>query len=815
LWKFCKSYTDAQTVCEINSKGGNLAVFAAYKENNYCVWPVDKERPELFVFRPSLATRYIQDSKKKRKEHSAKFKENGELVDVTVYNYCEYAPFFRESGDVNRNAILLENFLKPIWFVNDQEKTQHPILINSQLEMLAFWLLVLEADLKEHFTLQSNESFLTVKVILDPRFKPEMRAHDIPPEQPLEKINIPVLINGSDITVTIPVDLIVWYAKPDNQGERHVIFHFLNTILECKNKNKAAKLRKIIDQRIPIGIAKMSSILGNANNIQLENRNLPAYRKVQSHDISEIQINLTRTYDVKLDKSHLQTKESRKKVCSDIATILHKNLIDELKKYDGMLLLPMLLNYHEACVQQRAIKLLDRPARIALFGADSIFILNEQIKENDRTKVALSIRCIVEQMVAHNMVEGTKEPNFDDNDRLIAIMSELIAWASLSDGIHLGMYDPEVKLLSCGRVDVDYLSINSAMSSFNFNRTQIELDQYDSNYVDLFKIPSLENADEKSPEVAEIENAFTEEYGINFLRLHDFLTDLVELVRSNNSSTISIDEEILFEKLKETKLKWSDAEIRAALDFFVLIQGWEIDKPPVGYRNKDTYPWHYNRALSFIRRPIAKLVKNDRIYYTWSYRHLYAAFENICSLIFEGIFWSPTNGPVSKLVKKYADRKGDDFRKRVYLWLKENSKLEIFEKEIEIRPGAKLNSSRPLGDIDVFAIDHIDKRIFCLECKNTSESKSVHDFKSDIDQYVKTGGKEYVRKHADRDSWLKTNQEMLKAYVENPEIYEIVSIIITAFDIPLSYMNISSLPILSFPRLKLEGIKVFETFMKR
>ncbi|MBL7893862.1 MAG: hypothetical protein JNK50_01120 [Bacteroidia bacterium] len=813
LWKFAKSYTEAITLSRINSKGGNLAVFAGYLQNNCCIWPEDEIRPDIIDFRPLLATRYIERSNERRKEHKAKFRIDGEQKEISVYNYCDYAPFYREVEDTDRNTILLEEFLSPIWFTNDQEETQHSQLISSQLEMLAFWIHVLEPDLKENFTLSINDTPIIVKVIIDSRFKPEMRPRDILPEKSLDKIQIPITINGSDVEITIPLEMANWYSKSDNQGERHVVFHFLNSILNSKKGNKAEVLKVIIDERIPIGIAKMSSMLGNAKNILMESRHMTSYRKVQPHDVSEIQINLTRAYGIKVDDTLLKTKEGRKKICRDIAAALHGKLIKDLKEYDGMHLLPVLLNYHEACVREKAIKQLDRPARVALFGADAAVIYKEHMEENERTKTALTVRCLVEQIVAYNMVEGDKLPNFDDIDKLIALMSELISWANLSDGIHLDLYDPEMKLLPCGRIDVDYPSINSTMFTFGINRTQIELDQYDSGYVDLFTMTTIEKGDEYSPEVKEVEDAFFAELGMSFLRLHDFLTDLVELVRRNNSSTISIDEEILYEELRKTKFNWTDSEIRTALDYFVLLQGWQIDNPPKGYRKTDTRPWYYNRALSFNRRPIAKLVKGGRTYYTWSYRHLYASFENIYVLMTEGILWNPSNGSISQLVKKYADRKGDEFRGSVLYWLKKNSGFEVFEEEVDIKPGAKLNAKENEGDIDILMVDHTQKVVYSLECKNTAESKSVHDFKADLDKYIEPGGKEYIRKHVDRDAWLKSNIKMLNVYVKNVETYQILSVVITAFDIPLSYSNLSPLPIISFPRLKIEGIDALKELL--
>lgn len=813
LWKFAKAYTELMGICDIQTERGNLDVFAWYKQNHHSLKKSDTEQPDVMIFKSSFSKDYIKRLKDDRNEHEVDFPFRNNHKKVTVFNYFEHAPIYRQVGDVYRGPILLEDFIIPIWFTNDQYDTLPPPLINPQLEMFAFWLLVLNDHLRENFVIDGNSKTLIVKVIIGDGFKPELRPRDIPNEIPLNEIKIPIVKDGSEVSITIPIELAVWYSKSDNQGERWAAFNLLKSILKAKSGDTDQQLWKIISEQIPIGPAKMASMLGNANNIQLETRALPQYRKLQQHDLSEIQYNLTRSFGIQVEPDDFASKDKKNKLCVKIAGVLHDHLIKELKAYDGMKLLPQLIAYNEACTQEKAIKKLDRPARIALFGADPVFLTKEFFDEQERTKTGLAIRCLIELIVAYNMVDGTKTPNDEDGDYLIALMYEMISWANLADGIHHGVYDPPMKLLKCGRIDVDYSSINSKMYSFGFTRTEIELDQYDQGYDDLFKAPSIDNIDVNSPDIKEVENAFSREWGISFLRLNDFINDLINLPRLYTVSVFATDEKLLYEELKKTKFNWTDSEINSTLNALTLIQGWKISHPPTGYRPKDTKPWHYNRALSFLRRPIAKLIKDERIFYIWGYRHLDAAFENMTVLLLDGILWNPGDGPLTKLNSKFADKKGDEFRFRVHAWLKSNSDFEIRGEEIDMKPKAKLDPGKDLGDIDIFAIDHSKKIIFSLECKNTSESKSVHDFKTDLEQYSESKGKRYIEKHLNRHNWLKENKSKLEVYVKDSESYEIVSVIVTAFEVPFTYMEQSQLPMISYPRLKLEGVRALQNLI--
>ncbi|MEO5643966.1 MAG: hypothetical protein ABIQ40_20310 [Bacteroidia bacterium] len=810
LWKFAKNHTEVFHECEIVNLGGMLDLFVLYLGNEYTLWPVNEERPEEIRIMPGCSSSYSQYSIQKRDEHLAPFPTENDIIYKPVYNHSEYAPFYMEVWDSIPSPILLEDFPISIWFLNDQKDTQHEQLINMHLEMLAFWLWKLGAHVKQYFDNYDRKQPLVVKVVFESRFKKEMRPSEIP-ELLLEQIIIPISGKHPEITIIIPLELAHWYAKPHNAGESYVIWNFLQHIIQDgTEQNAKMNLKKIIDQVIPLGPAKMASMLGT-NNIILEARYLPAFRPIQQYDTSFIKINLIRLYNVSVNPEDLLSNESKKNLCTDIGEKLFKSLCEKLKSFELHELLPFLLGFHEACVQQKAIRILDLPARIACLGSFNEQVTTLMIKEQDRVKTALALRCLIELIVAYDPMPGKRSPNFDEIDEMIAMMYEVISWRTLSDGIHLGLYDPDITLLACGRIGVDYSNMNSSFVPFTNARANIELNQYNKNYESLFESP-IENIDERmSPETTEIEQAFITDWGVGLVRLNDFAIDLVNLVRRSNVSVIGIEEKDLRIELKKTKFNWNDIEITSALKVLSLVSGWDIDAPPPGYRLQDTHPWHYRRPLSFLRKPIARLVKDDKVFYYWSYRHLFASIDNIVFMLFEGTLWVPEEGAINKLVAKVRDKKGGKFRNHVVQWLKENTSLEVIPYEIKIRPGARLNAHKNLGDIDIMVVDHEHKIIFCIECKNTVDSRSVHEIKTEIDKYIgRKEGDGLIQKHVNRYAWLKSNQTSLEFLVANAEEYLIKALMLTYEEIPLPHIKKGSLPmdIISFERLKIEGIEL-------
>lgn len=809
LWKFAKSHREVAIECELKSLGGMLDVFACYKDNNCSLWPVGKMRPELIAFMPGYSHRYIKASVLKRDEHLASFVYGDQLASVLVYNYCSYAPFYAIVDDPIPTTLLLENFQRPIWILNDQIETQHPAFISSHLEMLAFHMQKFQPYLKDYIADGNSPYPLTIKVVFDDRYKMEMRPGDVP-IVPLTEINIPTKVITEGISLFITIELAHWYAQPDNGGERLLISALLNAIaLIYPDLKKDSELATIVDKIIPKSPSKYITILGNANNIQLETRYLPAFRPIQLYDVSHIKENLSRSYGILVDQKDLLTKEGKKALCNQIAESLYKTLLEKLLFFDQEELLLFLIGLNEACVQKRAIRTLDLPAKMAAFSNIRTEIVSLFHEEQERAKTALAVRCLIEMISANDSHNGDVQPNIDEIDELIALMYEMIEWAWLSDGIQMGLQDPWIELLSCGRIQVDYSSLNFNLIPFAMSKSDIEVNLYVNEYENIFSEPDVDLSLYSSPEVEKFDKAFVSSWGIGLFRLQDFIIELSNFTRQHNGSVVGIDKTILLEKLKQTKFNWRDEEMEAALDILTLETGWRIGKAPVGMKNTDTYPWYYNRTLSFLRRPIAKLTRHNEIAYYWSYRHLFASFDNLLSLLFSGRLQVAEGTELSGLIQEIRTKKGKEFRNAVAAWLADTGFLEVIPYEVPIKPGANLNADKDLGDIDILVVDRAHSIIYSVECKNTVDSRTVHEVKTELDKYLGRGGNPgMIQKHVERDKWLKENMAALSFYVLSPEFFTMKSIIVTSEETPLAYIKKDELPLplVSFPKLKNVGI---------
>jgi hypothetical protein len=113
-------------------------------------------------------------------------------------------------------------------------------------------------------------------------------------------------------------------------------------------------------------------------------------------------------------------------------------------------------------------------------------------------------------------------------------------------------------------------------------------------------------------------------------------------------------------------------------------------------------------------------------------------------------------------------------------------------------------------------IDHDEKAIYSLECKNANGARNIHEMKLEIDGYLgrrPDDPEAKINKHLRRHQWLETNKAALASFVSDPASYQLRSVVLTADELSLTYLKSRAipLPIKSFIFLRKVGI----TYLKR
>lgn len=820
LWKFVKAYRIASDKTRFFPMTEILDAYVIFNENSGSFLPTDDAPPDSMVIAMGTSSDFDRTVFQKRDEHAVPIVQNGELGHTPVVRHKQFAPIYREREKLKTVRLVIESFSFPVWVINRQAKDKYQRkLINDYTEAFIFWLFKLSPFIKEYVN-QVELNSLEIEIELDTKLI-EIEPLEIKEIQP-ESIHIKTSVSEDRILLEVPYDIIHLLFLPDNQGERtmmRALFEPLNQLI-TKNRGEIIsedEITHIIDQAIPLGNAKMLLFADSSRNIKLDARFLIPARHILETETSYILDNLVSYMNLedKIPES-INTAKEKNELCNKIVSGLVKRVTDRLKEFDAFEVLKWLLNYNESSIQEREFQKIHIPAKIACFSDFPTELTVFKKKSGEQTSTGLSIRCLIE-FVAANPQWGSRSMNIDELDELLALMNEVVVWGMIADSINLKMDDPEMGLLPSGRIGVDYAFFSKSLEPFSNAKIETSLYNMVENFPDNLNIKIQEASVESTLEKEVTNDAFTDEFGISLSDIMKLKGTLAKITMNAEDSILLIEETNLEKTLSDKLSDMTKGTISVGLELLSLKGRSNIGKAPEGFEQNDIYPWKYNRALSFRRKPLVKVLnpKDGKIYYSFGFRHLIESAEYLESLLRTGRLKSKDGGKLNALLSKVNKEKGDNFRDFAKEWIKANTPFEVTDYEVEIDVDGHLISDKNLGDIDIFAVDKMTKTIYSIECKNTVGARSIHEMKTEMDNYLgRDGGPGMIEKHVIRDKWLKENVEQLKKFTKlnEEESINVKSLVLTSKDIPTTYLASGRLPLpmISFPKLKREGLSLIQ-----
>ncbi len=818
LWKFAKCYSRTNELARVMAMGGAMDAYAIYRENHGSLLHSDEENPlgGMFMIVNGSSDDFRREVQKQQHEHAVPIFYKGKIANAKVIRYKDYAPIYIEREVSNAFQIVIENYKMPIWLTNPQTKAAEESWGTYTCEAVAFWLNKMEALLAPYLNEQKLIQFEIEIQVADELMKAEQF---IIKEVALDDIKIASEIVPPVIRITIPFDYIYAVMLSDNSADKILMKAVLKGITDyIKASGNATELNSdIIDGIIfqalqPTG-AKMLLFSDASSNIKMDDRNLPPMRYIHDTDVSYVLDNLVsylpQGYVV---PNNIPDKKDKIQLCDDIVTALIDQITNKLASFDGARLLEWLIKLNEKCIQLREFREIVIPAKIACFSDFQTEV--EQLLDSEKNIVitAHAIRTLIE-FVSLNIPKGTKWPNFDDVDELLALTNQLTEWGALSEAMRMGIDDPEMGLLPSGRIGTDKTVEREALKPYAVAKTESaifkNIEDFESNYVSVKKTgDAVETAESKA-----LDAAHKAEFGITITVLSKIIGAMVNEGFANAQSCMEIEESALIGILSKIEGVTAD-NIGTALRLLTLLERKSIGTPPDGYTAIDIFPWRYNRPISYIRRPLAKLQKGDGAYYYYGYRHLMQFIDNLFYLLYSSKLPSVKSEEMKSWLAAISGDKGNPFREAVKKWFEEHSDYEVIPHEVTMDKGVSemhIETEKHYGDIDLLLIDHRKLIIYPIECKNIQGGRNIHEMKVEMDDYLGRDGKDKkakMRKHVERNDWLNANKEALKNLVPDAEKYTIKSFILTADEIPLRYLKKDDLPlpVKSFSFLRKNGL---------
>ncbi len=806
LWKYVKYLTLAEQSVELAPMTSHLAIFHYYKEHVESFFHSDDKRYTHLLLEFSIAGNVRREGLSKLDKIGIGYGTRETFGFMQCVRKEEYYPVYISQEmyfGIARSCLL--KYSCPIWFEAAENDRKGDLYINA----IMYWLNEIHEGVKDYLN-QLGLPPIRVEVKLHEQFYKLESLEDLEIYDDIDH-DIPFRVDPvkRQIAFTIPIEMIQFFSGPENRGERILIDFLLDMfgkIIVAMGGTLMDETEKhfLLEKYIPISPRKMLLLFNGDNDIKVVETDIPPKRYIPDADLSYILENQLDwlALDPPLDKP-------LKKVIEKIAFLnklvgLHYKIItNKIKELDKEQLLITVMRKNESLLQARAFRHINYPAKLLCYS--KYYDVNKEFSESetDLVETSLAARILIE-FTALEPETGQKIASQDEIDILLAHIIQLVNYASLSDSIKYEIEDPEIVALPSGRVGISKEE-RKGIGRFRDQVYAEEIHSYTEDFHQYFKRKKKEKV--SSPQqkhfAEKLNKAFLDEWGLTLGELDMACHAIASVLLSENTSVRLLSENDFIKWMLDIT-DFQQEKIYSFLKIMKFLQRPAPLTPPPGFEGWEVYPWRFNRRLSYLLRPIISLQKDGEEYFLLSARHLLTASENIMSLFFNGAL--KVDKANKKIIQLLAERnkiKGDEYRDEILEWLKQNTKLKVFDHEVKIKPKGFFVSDIDKGDIDILGIDEINGIVYSIECKNTIQAKLTYDYKMEMDNYLGVDGKEgLIEKHIKRHRWLEENIEQVQIKLAFPNKPTIKSLVISKNILPLKHLKPVEMPMFSFYDLK-------------
>jgi hypothetical protein len=407
-------------------------------------------------------------------------------------------------------------------------------------------------------------------------------------------------------------------------------------------------------------------------------------------------------------------------------------------------------------IQHAAELRLTIPTRLACFGSSPkmLRLLEEQLPEAD--KASLAVRFLIEYVVA-KPPSGLRPFSLSVYDRLLALCSEIINWAYVSDLIRYNLADVRLSILASGRLGQDRKKLDRAHKAFTAVSTFAEIERATSSFRRNWNAPSQSPSDgDRKPSLQDVEAACQAEFGFSLTDQIRFLHSVIE-VGQHQSAAAKAMNVTLFEAEIAQLTGWDIEKVKGLVELFSLRPRPDFLLPPPAFRKEDVYPWRFNRPLSYIRRPLLLVEAAGEVKVCWGSRQVWRSGQYLAMILFTGrLHGQAKNKRLQQVLGEVSHASGERFNDEVAHVFRSYPSLHVVPR---LKKVGKVKIGLPeqdLGDIDVVVINSKKRRILVVECKDFALARNPHEVASEMEALFRGNEKKdaAVVKIAKRGQWL-------------------------------------------------------------
>lgn len=417
---------------------------------------------------------------------------------------------------------------------------------------------------------------------------------------------------------------------------------------------------------------------------------------------------------------------------------------------------------------------------------------------NGLNRTSMALRFMIEY-VAAKPPKGKNIVGIGKYEYILAICSSIIDWAYKNDLFYYNVFNTPVEILRSNRIGMRQNEfINMYQYGDKYRRRQL----FYSSSSDFRKKHSINKTDYSD----ELNEAFISDYGYTF---DQFCKIIIEIINyGNKKGNVEIfceNKDILIEYLLKSDIEVTLEIISKVIQDISLTERKDFLKLPSKFRKEDVYPWRFNRAYSFIRRPV--IIRDNEV--IWGNRQLYHMLLYVNDLIYNGKI-STKDNKMATLIGKISNDRGRIFNQSIVDILLD---MKVFRVEPNVKKINKCliadENRNTLGDIDVLIIDEKMHCIYVAEVKDFKFSRNPYEIQLEYQKmFVDDEEKCYATKHNNRVVWVKKHLEDLKQqYGLQNGLWKVKGLFIVSEQLISNHVYRQNIEVISKAELSIERIR--------
>ena len=721
---------------------GELPYIDIYTNCDYSFYVNDEFNPKktMLYLTAGDDIEYMVKALKKEDRHLVESYDPKYMEEVILQD--EKRKIYLKSNFGRKNiviSLLVEMKNLEIWIYSERvEDSQELNIYYSMIDAISYWIgecskIIEDKEFeKKYISIKINITGNTMEYFYDKEYKGSIE----------ETIKINKELNK--ISLNITPDTYHCFNRNNNQEEKKLLINILKEIFELSD----ADYEKINTIFYPDRKQKFFT-LDYEIYPYFKPIDYPKNRRVNENDINEL-LDEVGKYIISLKKWDygIVNEEDKNEITLLVVEYLYKLLQNKVKKLNPYNLVEAIYTdleeqiYYMMMFQRRHYNdILCYPEKKEKIWKDF----------NENQRVTKALKFLIEYVSAQPP-SGKELLGEYEYEKILAICSLIIEWAYNNDLFRYKIFNTPIEILKSDRIGIKKDEYNT-MGSTMLNA---RIKEFEYNSIGKWNEIIVKSQFESN----ELDKAFEFEKGFTFSEFLRVCYNLILIGEDQKSEIKKFECDKLAMTIHEQLKEIENIKIQKILDYICLDQRENFSIPPKGFRKEDTYPWRFNRELSFTRRSLIK--RNNE--YIWGNRNIFHMTMFTMDIISDGKFKAKSK-EMNQYIGKVSKDRGQAFNNSVFNILNTFPEL-IVDKNLKKINRKKIvdEENKDLGDIDILYIYDKEKKIVVGEVKDFKLSKNPYEIYCEYREMFEDteNKKSYSTKLRRRSEWVKKHIEDVK-----------------------------------------------------